>query len=210
MEKLSDFLESVASGKESHFDMIQFIRNVYSNDLKKDLDWGIEELCNKYNMETMMYEQSDFVDETKLAELEKKGRNVNRFRKMWNEFKNIDLHENENKDQKIEDTFSNYIVPDNKEQIISVLHDWLKNKKGKEVAIIIKALQISNIITYSNSAKFYRSMRDEFGNIGTDQGLNYYLNNSVSNNYQLSLKDDDREIISTINLIKTTLIRKII
>lgn len=88
MGKLSDFLESVASGKESHYDMMDFIKSVYSDEDKKDLDLGIEELCNKYNWDAMKLYQKDEINENEISVEEQKASNINRFRQKWNNYKN--------------------------------------------------------------------------------------------------------------------------
>lgn len=72
--------------------------------------------------------------------------------------------------------FEDYLHHDNKEKLLEVLHTLLDRKKGKDVAVILLALQELGIIYLGgNRSEIYRSMREEFGDIGSSSGINDYL-----------------------------------
>jgi hypothetical protein len=61
----------------------------------------------------------------------------------------------------------------------SVLLEFLiKNysgKKGKNIAIMILALEENKLIAYSENAELFAALRVDFGDIGTNSGINKYL-----------------------------------
>lgn len=71
--------------------------------------------------------------------------------------------------------FEDYLHHDNKEELLEVLRTLFDGKKGKDVAVIILALQELGIIYIGNRNELYRSMRAEFGDIGSSSGINDYL-----------------------------------
>lgn len=72
--------------------------------------------------------------------------------------------------------FEDYLHHDNKEKLLEVLHTLFDGKKGKDVAVILLALQELGIIYLGgNRSEIYRSMREEFGDIGSSSGINDYL-----------------------------------
>ena len=90
----------------------------------------------------------------------------------------------EDKEERIDElkskTFSAYLIPDNeklKNKIIEKLKEILRGKKGKNVAIVLRAMKESDVIAYSEGERkaLYESMRDIFGEIGTDTSINNYL-----------------------------------
>ena len=92
--------------------------------------------------------------------------------------------------------FNDYLYHENKPALILKLHELLDNTKGKQVAIVIKALQSLNYIAgYSSKSILYSSMRKEFGEIGSDSGLNDFLN---PNGNKLS----DSDISTCVEILK--------
>lgn len=77
--------------------------------------------------------------------------------------------------------FEDYLHHDNKEKLLEVLHSLLDGKKGKDVAVILLALQELGIIYIGNRNELYKSMRAEFGEIGDNSGINRYMNHYLSN-----------------------------
>lgn len=78
--------------------------------------------------------------------------------------------------------FEDYLHHDNKEKLLEVLHTLLDGKKGKVVAVILLALQELGIIYLGGyRSEIYRSMREEFGEIGDNSGINRYMNHYLSN-----------------------------
>ncbi len=69
----------------------------------------------------------------------------------------------------------------------------LEGKKGKYIAIIIKALKECNYLSgYRSMNELYRSMKNEFGDIGNPSGINNFLNES--NKAYLKAEDVKTEI----------------
>lgn len=90
-----------------------------------------------------------------------------------------------------EKDFKSYLHHDNKDALMEKLHELIDGKKGKLVVIIIKSLEkLSFIGGYENRATLYNAMRKEFGNIGTNAGLNDFL----SKDYKIANVDIDKYI----------------
>lgn len=74
-------------------------------------------------------------------------------------------------------SFIDYIHHHNKPALMEKLHELLDITKGKIVAITITALIELHILAgYQSNAVLYDSMRKEFGEIGSNSGLNNFLN----------------------------------
>jgi len=73
--------------------------------------------------------------------------------------------------------FIDYLHHENKEALTQKLHDLLDGRKGKIVAITIKALEQLGFISVDSRSAIYKAMRDEFGEIGSDQSINPIMNN---------------------------------
>lgn len=87
--------------------------------------------------------------------------------------------------------FVSYLHHGNKDALMEKLHELLDGKKGKLVATIIIALEkLSFIGGYETRSSLYNSMKNEFGNIGEDSGLNDF----ISKSYKISDKDLNRYI----------------
>lgn len=108
------------------------------------------------------------------------------------EAENPDIETDENRNNK---KFIDWIITSkNKSKIISLLHEILNDKKGKDVAHVILALMESGmIINPKPRTDLYKSMRVEFGDIGTDQSINDLLN--TANEYKR-----DKTLINSIVL----------
>lgn len=69
------------------------------------------------------------------------------------------------------------IGPDDnyKSNLLNFLFSDLKGKKGKDIAIMILALETNSLISYTKRAELFNAIRVDFGNIGTDAGINKYM-----------------------------------
>jgi len=101
---------------------------------------------------------------------------VKKLRELAKELYNSKKHYPVKTNTKSESSFSDYLLCEEKIELMKTLHSLLDNSKGKEVAIVIKALKIGKFLKPISNSKLYRSMRKEFGDIGTDSGLNFFLN----------------------------------
>jgi len=69
--------------------------------------------------------------------------------------------------------FEDYLHHDSKVALMAKLHELLDGEKGKVVCVVIEALKKCGMLAgYGSKATLYRAMREEFGEIGTDSGLN--------------------------------------
>lgn len=112
------------------------------------------------------------------------------------EQKEITQIENQ-KIRKPEKPFIDYLKPSNKCELMKILRELLAEKKGRNVAAVIRALKKLDFIEIQDGGQkqLYRSMRKEFGDIGTDSGIDKYM---IENNTTDSLRDQITKIISKI------------
>lgn len=97
------------------------------------------------------------------------------------------LSKTENKLLKSELYFREYLYHDNKDKLIGKLHELLDSASGKNVAIVIQALiKLGYLANFKSKSALYKAMRTEFGDIGTNQNLNDFLN---PNNKKIQDKD---------------------
>ena len=80
--------------------------------------------------------------------------------------------------EKPQKQFSGYLISERKKELIEELKKILCGKKGKTVAILLCALKIRGLIAFTDGEKksLYNSMRVVFGDIGSDESINKYLN----------------------------------
>ncbi len=73
--------------------------------------------------------------------------------------------------------FSDYLLVPNKDLAISRISSLIRGKKGKNVAIIIRALEEVKFISpvSNNYQAFYNALKTEFGDIGSYEGILKYL-----------------------------------
>lgn len=69
--------------------------------------------------------------------------------------------------------FSDKIIAQNKDNILSILHELIDKRKGREVALIITAAIKKGVILKPT----YTEIKNEFGDIGNKSGFNSYMNN---------------------------------
>jgi hypothetical protein len=94
-------------------------------------------------------------------------------------------------------SFVDYLHHENKEALMKKLHELLDNRKGKAVAIGIKALiSLSFIAGYKSKNELYKAMEKEFGYIGSNAALNDFLNEN-------SQKLSENDISPTIEILKS-------
>ena len=77
--------------------------------------------------------------------------------------------------EKTQRTFADYLHHKNKKALIEKLHELLDGQKGKNVAIVIKALTELAYINIKGN-ELYRVMQGEFGEIGAISNINDFLN----------------------------------
>ncbi len=73
--------------------------------------------------------------------------------------------------------FINNLIGNEKEKtaLLKFLKEQYKNQKGKQIAIMIQALESIKRIAYNERSKLYVSLNQEFGEIGSDQSINKYM-----------------------------------
>lgn len=82
------------------------------------------------------------------------------------------------REKHIDKLFIDYLHHTNKDALLEKLHELIDGKKGKLVATLIIALEKSSFIGgYENRSTLYNTMRNEFGDIGTNSGLNDFITN---------------------------------
>jgi len=85
--------------------------------------------------------------------------------------------------------FIDYIHHHNKPALMNKLHELLDEAKGKNVAITIAALiKLSFLVGYPSKAVLYNSMRNKFGEIGANSGLNSFLNSGNNKLTEMDIK----------------------
>lgn len=62
-----------------------------------------------------------------------------------------------------------------KSSLLEFLIKTYSGKKGKSIAIMILALEENGLIAYTGKSELYSAIRVDFGNIGSDAGINKYL-----------------------------------
>lgn len=106
---------------------------------------------------------------------------------------------NKEKDSKVEKVpttkqekdFRSYLHHENKDALIEKLHELLDGHRGKVVAITIKALEQLGFMLVADSRRtLYKAMREEFGEIGSDQSINpiMYKFKEYSNEIEQQMK----------------------
>jgi hypothetical protein len=92
--------------------------------------------------------------------------------------------------------FMDYLHHDNKPALMEKLHALLDGKKGKVVALTIKALQkLGYVAGYKSNSALFDTMREEFGEIGTPSGINTFL-------YDPNKKLSDSDISTYVEILK--------
>lgn len=71
--------------------------------------------------------------------------------------------------------FSDFLTSNNNDLLIKKLKGVFGGKKGKNIAIMIIALEKLEMIAYNDRTELFTAIRKEFGNIGHDSGINDYL-----------------------------------
>lgn len=98
--------------------------------------------------------------------------------KCESENENSSVVGSQNSDIENEKIFINYIISEKeKSKILDLLHQLIDDRKGKDVAFVILALiETGMIVNPKPRNKLYKSMRLEFGDIGSDASINDVLN----------------------------------
>lgn len=68
-------------------------------------------------------------------------------------------------------TFADRINGEGKADVLAKLHTFIDGKKGKDVALIIRAAMAKGLITKPT----FREVANEFGDIGNKAGYNSYM-----------------------------------
>jgi hypothetical protein len=100
--------------------------------------------------------------------------------------------------------FTEYLHHTNKDALITKLHELLNGKKGKDVAIIIKALEELKIIVKKKiHAPLYRAMRDEFGKgLGSNQSINDFVGCKPNTGTKKEMEESVNIIIEILKTIE--------
>ena len=87
-------------------------------------------------------------------------------------------------------TFADYLINcTDKENLVKVLHGLLDNAKGKNVAIVIMALERKKLLHISDTRTvFYEAMRILFGYIGTNQSINKFYSTGTTLDVEIEAK----------------------
>jgi hypothetical protein len=80
-------------------------------------------------------------------------------------------------------TFNKYLIGTNsfKLELVQFLKENYAGLKGKDIAVMIKALEKNKLIAYNQNRQLFNSLRFDFGDIGTDSGINKYLTPTMRN-----------------------------
>lgn len=103
-------------------------------------------------------------------------------------------NEKETYKDKFQESFENYLHHENKAALMKKLHELLDSKKGRAVAVVIRALTECAFINIKGN-KLYRAMEAEFGKIGAHSNINDFLNKEHKLKYN--------DIKATIEILKT-------
>ncbi|KAA6321070.1 hypothetical protein EZS27_029238 [termite gut metagenome] len=100
--------------------------------------------------------------------------------------------------------FTEYLHHTNKDALMNKLHELLNGKKGKDVAIIIKALEELKIIVKKKiHAPLYRAMRDEFGKgLGSNQSINDFVGCKPNTGTKKEMEESVNIIIEILKTIE--------
>jgi hypothetical protein len=73
--------------------------------------------------------------------------------------------------------FADYLIYSDKTVLIEKLKPIFKGSKGKEVAVRLVAMREAGLIAWADGERreLYAAMREKFGEIGTDRGIDKYL-----------------------------------
>lgn len=82
-------------------------------------------------------------------------------------------------------SFADIIIKGDKEKLLSVLHDLIKGRKGKNVALIMKACFDMGYILKPSSGL----VEKEFGDIGDKSGYDKYFNGRLADDEINSMKE---------------------
>lgn len=117
------------------------------------------------------------------------------------ENKNSSLVGSQTGNIKNDKTFTDHIISEKENRkILNVLHQLIDGRKGKDIAFVILALiETGMIVNPKPRNKLYKSMRDEFGNIGSDASINDVLNPSNEHKRE---KNTIESIVSKLREIK--------
>jgi hypothetical protein len=86
-----------------------------------------------------------------------------------------------------EKSFADYLHHPNKDALMKKLHELFRNAKGKKVALLIKSLEeLHYLAGYNSKNELYASIKAEFGDFGSIQSVNDFLN---PNNGKIQEKD---------------------
>lgn len=130
----------------------------------------------------LIREIEEKISEYRLAERRKRLRSISVINEDKQKVEKVDLIVDNDKDVKKirgrkSKSFVECVVADT-EKCMNILHKAMKNKVGKEAALIIR-VAISNGWIEKPT---FKAITDEFGNVGHRSGFNKYMNN----NYKFS------------------------
>jgi len=104
-------------------------------------------------------------------------------------------HQSKTKKTK-EKPFVDYLLHPNKDALMETLHILFSDAKGKKVAFLIASLEkLFYLAGYRSKKNLYRSIRTEFGDFGSDQSVDDFLNTNKS-------KIQDNDLTNYLEILK--------
>lgn len=90
-----------------------------------------------------------------------------------------------------QETFASLLIHSKKEELLKLLHEVLNYKKGKDVVVVIKAMEKLQLLKpYRSIASLHSLITKEFGDIGGLKNFSNYMNGTTG--YQLLESDIEK------------------
>lgn len=183
IEKLENWLDDLKVESPTNILLAQRAIKRYKEDVPSCIG-GLPEPDIYYveKRKRLIREIEEKISEYRLAERRKRLRPISVINEDKQKVEKVDLIVDNDKDVKKKrgrksKSFVECVVADT-EKCMNILHKAMKNKVGKEAALIIR-VAISNGWIEKPT---FKAITDEFGNVGHRSGFNRYMNN----NYKFS------------------------
>lgn len=183
IEKLENWLDDLKVEPPTNILLAQRAIKRYKEDVPSCIG-GLPEPDIYYveKRKRLIREIEEKISEYRLAERRKRLRSISVINEDKQKVEKVDLIVDNDKDVKKirgrkSKSFVECVVADT-EKCMNILHKAMKNKVGKEAALIIR-VAISNGWIEKPT---FKAITDEFGNVGHRSGFNKYMNN----NYKFS------------------------
>lgn len=110
-----------------------------------------------------------------------------------------ETRENKSKITKPIKPFADWLITDNKKSFADAIKTKYKGAKGKDIALLILALNYEGKLGYGSNKELYKSMRNFFDwNIGSDESINSILRIAKGKGTEEIYKSDTEKIIKEI------------